>query len=130
MDAERDEARLGSRAPHFIQASRPLHLVWKVGVFVVGLGVIGGGIILLPLPGPGWLVIFGGVALWGTEFVWAQRMLRWAKRKVTAAAHRAAAPEHRRRNIVLGALALAVVAALVAVYVWQFGAVLPWRIRG
>jgi uncharacterized protein (TIGR02611 family) len=128
MNAESDESGLGSRAPGFIKASRALHLVWKVGVFMVGLAVIGGGIILLPLPGPGWLVIFGGVAIWGTEFVWAQRMLRWAKRKVTDAAHKAMDPKVRRRNIALTAVGVVIVAALVALYVWKFGAVLPWRI--
>ncbi|MER8160286.1 PGPGW domain-containing protein [Streptomyces sp. NPDC094472] len=25
---------------------------------------------MLPLPGPGWLVIFAGVSLWGIEFTW------------------------------------------------------------
>jgi uncharacterized protein (TIGR02611 family) len=80
------EPRFGSRAPALIQRSRPLHLVWQVGVFVVGLAVVAGGVILLPLPGPGWLVIFGGVAIWGTEFTWAQRVLLWVRRKAGAAA--------------------------------------------
>jgi uncharacterized protein (TIGR02611 family) len=74
--------RLGSRAPAFVQRSRPLHLVWQAGVFVVGLAVVAGGVVLLPLPGPGWLVIFGGFAIWGTEFAWAQRVLFWTKQKV------------------------------------------------
>ncbi|OEU98702.1 hypothetical protein AN217_13730 [Streptomyces qinglanensis] len=77
----REEKPLGSRAPRFVQASRPLHLSWRVVVFVVGLAIVTGGVIMLPLPGPGWLVIFGGMAVWATEFVWAQHVLRWTKRK-------------------------------------------------
>ncbi|HEY5833624.1 TIGR02611 family protein [Streptomyces sp.] len=77
---------IGSRAPAFIRRTRSLHLAWQCGVFVVGLAVVIGGIILLPLPGPGWLVIFGGVAIWGTEFHWAQRALSWTKHKAGAAA--------------------------------------------
>jgi uncharacterized protein (TIGR02611 family) len=80
------EPRLGSRAPAFIRRSRPLHLLWQTGVFVVGLAVVAGGVVLLPLPGPGWLIIFGGMAIWATEFVWAQRALRWARRNAGAAA--------------------------------------------
>jgi uncharacterized protein (TIGR02611 family) len=76
----------GSRAPAFIRRSRPLHLVWQGGVFVIGLAVVVGGVILLPLPGPGWLIIFAGVAIWGTEFAWAQRALRWARQQAGAAA--------------------------------------------
>ncbi|WP_329458751.1 TIGR02611 family protein [Streptomyces sp. NBC_01497] len=129
MIAESDEKGLGSRAPEFIKASRPLHQGWKVGVFMVGLAVVGGGVILLPLPGPGWLVIFGGMAVWATEFVWAQRVLRWTKRKVTEAAHKALDPKVRRRNIVLTAVGVVIVGALIALYVWRFGAVMPWRIH-
>jgi uncharacterized protein (TIGR02611 family) len=51
---------LGSRAPEFIRARRALHLSWLVGVFVVGLAVVAAGVIMLPLPGPGWLVILPG----------------------------------------------------------------------
>nr|WP_189035074.1 TIGR02611 family protein [Streptomyces daqingensis] len=87
MCAERDEKPLGSRAPRFIKASRPLHLSWRVVIFVLGLAVVGGGIVLLPLPGPGWLIIFAGIGLWATEFSWAQRVLRWTKRQVREWSH-------------------------------------------
>ncbi|GAA2810359.1 TIGR02611 family protein [Streptomyces showdoensis] len=122
------EAELGSRAPEFIKARRTLHLSWQVGVFVVGLAVVGAGIVMLPLPGPGWLVIFAGMAIWATEFVWAQLVLRWTKRKVTEAAQRALDPKVRRRNIILTTVGLVIVAALCAVYLWKFGFVMPWKI--
>ncbi|MGW9045184.1 TIGR02611 family protein [Streptomyces lydicus] len=122
------EQPLGSRAPHFIKRSRPLHLSWQVGVFVVGLAVVVGGVIMLPLPGPGWLVIFAGMALWATEFVWAQLVLRWAKRKVTEATQKALDPKVRRRNIILTAVGVVIIAALLAVYVWKFGFAMPWNI--
>ncbi|KIF73568.1 membrane protein [Streptomyces sp. 150FB] len=127
-DSGRGERELGSRAPDFIKASRPLHLSWMVGVFVVGLAVVGGGIVLLPLPGPGWLVIFAGVAIWATEFVWAQVALRWTKRKVTEATRAALDPKVRRRNIALTVVGVVIIAVLVAIYLWKFGAVMPWNI--
>lgn len=123
-----DEPVLGSRAPHFIRKSRALHLSWQVGVFVVGLAVVIAGIIMLPLPGPGWLVIFGGIGIWATEFVWAQLVLRWTKRKVSEATQRALDPKVRRRNIILTTIGLVIVAAALAVYVWKFGIVMPWKI--
>ncbi|WP_330318414.1 TIGR02611 family protein [Streptomyces platensis] len=122
------EKPLGSRAPHFIKRSRPLHVSWQVGVFVVGLAVVVAGVIMLPLPGPGWLVIFGGMAIWATEFVWAQLVLRWTKRKVTEAAQRALDPKVRRRNIILTTIGLVIIAAALAVYVWKFGVVMPWNV--
>ncbi|MFJ6751565.1 MULTISPECIES: TIGR02611 family protein [unclassified Streptomyces] len=126
--APTDEQPLGSRAPHFIKRSRPLHVSWQVGVFVVGLAVVVAGVIMLPLPGPGWLVIFGGMAIWATEFVWAQLVLRWTKRKVTEAAQKALDPKVRRRNIILTSIGLVIIAAALAVYVWKFGFAMPWNV--
>ncbi|MFI9024864.1 TIGR02611 family protein [Streptomyces sp. NPDC053560] len=120
--------KLGSKAPHFVKRSRTLHMSWQVAIFIVGLAVVVGGIIMLPLPGPGWLVIFAGMAIWATEFVWAQLVLRWTKRKVTEAAQRALDPKVRRRNIILTTVGVVIVVAALAVYVWQFGFVMPWKI--
>ncbi|MFE2097625.1 MULTISPECIES: TIGR02611 family protein [unclassified Streptomyces] len=129
VGAEQPEQGLGSRAPAFIKARRALHLSWQVGIFVVGLAVVVVGIVMLPLPGPGWVVIFAGMAIWATEFVWAQLVLRWTKRKVTEAAQKALDPRVRRRNITLTVIGLVIVGALVGVYLWKFGVVLPWQIK-
>lgn len=123
------EPPLGSRAPEFVKARRTLHLSWQVGVFIVGLAVVGAGIVMLPLPGPGWLVIFAGMAIWATEFVWAQLVLRWTKRKVTEAAQRALDPKVRRRNIILTVTGLVIVGVLLGIYLWKFGIVMPWKIH-
>ncbi|RKN10944.1 TIGR02611 family protein [Streptomyces radicis] len=125
-----DEGKpFGSRAPRFVKSSRALHLGWQVGVFVVGLVVVVIGVIMLPLPGPGWLVIFAGMAIWATEFVWAQLVLRWTKRKVAQAAQRALDPAVRRRNIALTVAGGVICAVLLSVYVWQFGLAMPWGIE-
>ncbi|MFI8349617.1 TIGR02611 family protein [Streptomyces sp. NPDC085596] len=120
---------LGSKAPQFIKRRRALHLSWQVGVFVLGLAVVVAGIVMLPLPGPGWVVIFGGMAIWATEFVWAQLVLRWTKRKVTEAAQKALDPRVRRRNITLTAIGLVIIGVLVGIYLWKFGVVMPWKIK-
>jgi uncharacterized protein (TIGR02611 family) len=52
-------------------------LIFIFGVFVVVLGVI-----LLPLPGPGLLVIIAGLVILSTEFEWAQRYLHTAKKRM------------------------------------------------
>ena len=46
----------------------------------VAIGIIGGivvvlGLIMVPYPGPGWLVVFAGLAVLATEFDWAQEIL-------------------------------------------------------
>lgn len=59
-----------------------LRPVYRGVVAVLGVAVIVGGIVLLPLPGPGWLIIFLGLAILGTEFAWARRLLHYARQKV------------------------------------------------
>lgn len=66
--------------------SRPrLRLLYKIGVGVLGGLVVVVGLILVPLPGPGWLVVFLGVALLGTEFPAAHRITQWLRRLVRRA---------------------------------------------
>ena len=54
-------------------------VAWRVGVTVLGLAVIAGGIVLLPLPGPGWVIIFAGLGLLATEYEWARRLLAYGR---------------------------------------------------
>ncbi|MET9466919.1 TIGR02611 family protein [Streptomyces sp. NPDC006544] len=123
------EAPHVSKAPAFVKARRGLHLSWQVGVFVVGLAVIGAGIAMLVLPGPGWVAIFAGLAIWATEFAWAHLALRWTKRKVSEAAQKALDPKVRRRNIILTSVGLAIAGVLIGFYLWKYGMVLPWNIK-
>src|SRR4051812_26420196 len=51
----------------------------KIAVAVVGTLVIAVGVVLLPLPGPGWLVILAGLALLAMEFAWARRLLHFTR---------------------------------------------------
>ena len=51
----------------------PSH-VRKPFIFLLGFAIVGTGIVLLPLPGPGWVVIFAGFAILATEFAFAERV--------------------------------------------------------
>ncbi len=75
------QRRHGFRERHI--RPRPVaNLVYRVGVGVAGAAVVVTGVVLLPLPGPGWVVIFFGLALLATEFAWAGRLLRFARTHV------------------------------------------------
>ncbi|MFD3467343.1 TIGR02611 family protein [Streptomyces sp. NPDC058682] len=123
------EAPHVSKAPAFIKSNKSLHLSWQVGVFIVGLAVIAAGVAMLVLPGPGWVAIFAGLAIWATEFAWAHLVLRWTKRKVTEAAQKALDPKVRRRNIILTSVGLVIAGALIGFYLWKYGLVLPWNLK-
>jgi len=53
------------------------------------VGIVGGivtlvGFVLVPYPGPGWLIVFAGLAILGSEFECATRILRFARGKYDA----------------------------------------------
>lgn len=51
----------------------------RMAIGVAGSIVLIIGIIAIPYPGPGWLIVFTGLAILATEFAWAQRVLDFAK---------------------------------------------------
>jgi uncharacterized protein (TIGR02611 family) len=91
-------------------------VAWRVAVAIGGLIVVIFGIVLLVIPGPGWVVIFLGMSIWATEFSWARSLLTFARRQVgkwTAWIRR----QPRWLGIAIGGAGLVVV---VAVVWWQF----------
>ena len=56
----------------------------KIAIGIVGGVVLVAGIIMIPYPGPGWLVVFAGLGILSTEFEWAQRVLHFARGKYDA----------------------------------------------
>lgn len=60
-----------------------LKRIKRIIVGIVGTTVLIIGILLLVLPGPAFLVIPLGLGILATEFVWAQRLLRKVKEKLT-----------------------------------------------
>jgi hypothetical protein len=66
-----------------MRAKSPLSMVRKVIVAVIGATVLLGGLALVVLPGPALVVIPLGLAILGSEFLWARRLLRRAKEGAT-----------------------------------------------
>ena len=61
-------------------ARRPwLEVVYKTLLTVLGVGIVVVGLILVPLPGPGWLIVFIGLTVLGSEFHWARRITTWLR---------------------------------------------------
>src|SRR5450759_5590387 len=62
-----------------IRSNPHSHLIYRIVVGVIGLVIVVIGLIMVPFPGPGWLVVFLGLAVWASEFEWAQSVLRFAR---------------------------------------------------
>ncbi|GLY30438.1 hypothetical protein Kisp02_38030 [Kineosporia sp. NBRC 101731] len=58
--------------------------MYRIVVGLVGGAIVVGGLVLVPLPGPGWLIVFVGLAVLATEFTWAARLEQFARKQVSA----------------------------------------------
>jgi uncharacterized protein (TIGR02611 family) len=74
--------RLGFRAR--LKKNPALALAWRIGVGVLGTAVVLLGLVLVPFPGPGWLIVFVGLGILATEFAWAERLLDFGRAKLRA----------------------------------------------
>ncbi|SCL48318.1 TIGR02611 family protein [Micromonospora eburnea] len=67
-----------------IRANPTGRITLKIVIAVVGAIVVTVGIALIPLPGPGWLIVIAGLGIWAVEFIWARRLLTFTRRNVQA----------------------------------------------
>lgn len=75
------------RRPGFrerIEEKPTLRRTYRVATAVVGTLVLAAGVIAIPYPGPGWLIVFAGLAILASEFAWAKRVLHFARSKYDA----------------------------------------------
>lgn len=54
----------------------------KIFIAIAGALVVTIGIALIPLPGPGWLLVIAGLGIWAVEYHWARRLLGFTRRHV------------------------------------------------
>jgi len=62
--------------------------VRRLIVFLIGSTVLLAGVLMLVLPGPGIVVIIGGLAILATEFAWANRLLTHARDRAARVAQK------------------------------------------
>jgi uncharacterized protein (TIGR02611 family) len=105
--------RFGLR--RFVARNRGLEVAYRVIVAIIGFTIIITGLVLIPLPGPGWLIVFGGLAVLSTEFAWADRLLRFARSKVHAWTQWVLRQSLPVRGLI-GLAGLVFVAGVVAIY--------------
>jgi len=80
--------------------------VRRVVVTLVGAAVVVVGLALMPLPGPGLLIVAVGLAILATEYAWARRLLDRTRDKARDAQRTAVASPLRTAGTVLCALGL------------------------
>lgn len=86
-----------------------MELVKRFAVTVAGLALLAVGLAMMVLPGPGILLIVGGLALLATEYVWARTLLVRARRQAEQVQEAAVSSPLRTTGSVLFAVGLAAV---------------------
>ena len=84
------------------------------------VGIVGGlvtviGVVALIAPGPGWLIIFAGLGILGSEFAWAARALKTAK-GVASRAIDSTKIAKRQQLLIFAVIAFSALALLVIWY--------------
>jgi uncharacterized protein (TIGR02611 family) len=95
------------------QAART-NVVIRLARMTLGAVILLAGLVMLALPGPGWLAIAAGLAILSKDVAWADRLLRYVRRRIPGV------PEDGRvpRSAILTSIALG--AAAVAASVWWY----------
>jgi uncharacterized protein (TIGR02611 family) len=100
---------------------RPIaDFAYRIAVAVIGLGIVAIGVVAIPYPGPGWAILFVGLAILATEFGWAKRMLSYLRTHYDAGM-----AWFRRQHVALQGLGTAFTALVVVATLWLFG-VIGW----
>jgi uncharacterized protein (TIGR02611 family) len=98
---------------------RERNKVVRAAVVLAGFVVVLAGLVMIPLPGPGLLVIAAGLALLALEFVWAERLLERTIDQMSQATDKVKRAG-RAQQMILGLLGVLVAAAAVtAAYAWD-----------
>lgn len=63
-----------------LRARSHTRLAYRIAVFFFGLLLVVAGLALVPLPGPGWLIVIFGLIVWASEFERAEGVLHWLRR--------------------------------------------------
>ncbi|CAN3128677.1 TIGR02611 family protein [Mycobacterium sp. smrl_JER01] len=109
-------ARRWSRWRDRLRERRLVNLTYRMTVGVVGLLVLVVGIVAIPYPGPGWAIVFVGLAILATEFDWARRLLAYVRIRYDAAMG-----WFKRQGLWVQVLGALFTFAVVVVTLWLFG---------
>ena len=115
-----DRKRRWARWRDALRDRPAVDFTYRVVVGIVGLAVLGVGILAIPYPGPGWAIVFIGLAILATEFTWARLALKFTRERYDQVM-----AWFKRQGLWVQAFGVAFTAAVVLGTLWLLGA-LAW----
>jgi uncharacterized protein (TIGR02611 family) len=116
----RTRVRAWARWRDNLRDRRAANFTYRVVVGVVGAIVLVVGILAIPYPGPGWAIVFVGLAILATEFDWARHALRYTRERYDRVMD-----WFKAQGLWVQALGVVFTCAVVLATLWLFGA-LSW----
>jgi len=105
------QAEMATGVKESTEAEAKSHALVRMGRMALGIAILLLGIALLPLPGPGWMVISGGLFILSKDVAWADRLLRYVRKRVPGVPEDGRIPRSSiitMVTITLGAVALSI----------------------
>ena len=113
-----DRKRRWARWRDALRDRPAVDFAYRVVVGIVGLAVLGVGILAIPYPGPGWAIVFIGLAILATEFTWARLALKFTRERYDQVM-----AWFKRQGLWVQVLGAAFTAVVVVATLWLLGAV-------
>ena len=107
--------KLARRREHHLTRSKAYRIAFGIAAFVVILI----GLALVPLPGPGWAIVFVGLGMLALEFKWAEDLMQKVLGRLEAAQEAAknATPAQKALGVAMTLLGIA--ACVAAAILWD-----------
>jgi uncharacterized protein (TIGR02611 family) len=107
--------KLARRRERHIQHSKPYRVMFVIVAFAVVLG----GLALVPLPGPGWAIVFVGLGMLALEFKWAENLMEKILDRLEAAKEAAESASPLQKALGAVATAVGIAACVAAAILWD-----------
>ena len=107
--------KLARRRAKHLQRSK----AYRIGFAIVAFAIVLAGLALVPLPGPGWAIVFVGLGMLALEFKWAEKLMEKILNRLEAAQESARNASPAQKALAAGATVLGIAACVAAAILWD-----------
>ncbi len=107
--------KLARRRERHLKRSRGYRIMFMIAAFLV----VAIGLALVPLPGPGWAIVFIGLGMLALEFEWAERLMEKILNRLEAAQESAMNASPAQKALGVAATVLGIAACVAAAILWD-----------
>ena len=107
--------KLARRRERHLKRSKP----YRIGFMILAFVVVLGGLALVPLPGPGWAIVFLGLGMLALEFKWAEQLMEKILNRLQAAQESAKNATPLQKALGIAATVLGIAACVAAAILWD-----------